>query len=113
RLGEPDSPLRVAQVLAQDGERQLLRACALVGPLEAPLGEALDLVVLAERLAVGRNHQAVYAALALIGLHLQAPQTGVLARPTHGLCFLAAALFKLKPACASAPSWRTSRTPPP
>src|SRR5216684_7806231 len=69
RRRKPNGPLLVAEVIIEDRQRQLLRAVALVGPLEAELGEALDLVVLVEPLAVDRDHQAVDGALALIGFH--------------------------------------------
>src|SRR5215207_6657113 len=38
RLGQADGPLPVAEVIVQDGERQLLRARAFVRPLEPPPG---------------------------------------------------------------------------
>ena len=50
RLRQRDRALLVAQVIEQDRERELLRAFALIGPLEAVFGEPLDLVVLVERL---------------------------------------------------------------
>ena len=68
RRRKPDRALLVAEVIVEDRQRQLLRAVALVGPLEAELGEALDLVVLVEPLAVDRDDQPVDGALALIGL---------------------------------------------
>src|SRR5262249_13207636 len=46
RLRQPDRALLVAEVLVEDRERELLRAFALVGPFEAILREALNLVVL-------------------------------------------------------------------
>ena len=52
RLGELYCELLVAQTIEQNGQRKLLRALALVGPLEAESGEALDLVVLVQLLAV-------------------------------------------------------------
>src|SRR5215510_14309267 len=45
RPGKLYRALPVAQTIEQNGERKLLRAVALVGPLEAESGEALDLVV--------------------------------------------------------------------
>src|SRR5215470_17093185 len=59
RLGEPDRPLLVGEVLIEDRERELLRAVALVGPLEAVSGEALDVVMLVEPPAVDRHDQPV------------------------------------------------------
>src|SRR5262245_3776904 len=55
RLGHSYRALLVAQTIEQNGKRELLRAVALVGPLEAEFGEALDLVVLVEVLAVDRD----------------------------------------------------------
>src|SRR5947207_15223050 len=53
----------------EDGERELLRAFALVGPFEAVFGEALDLIVLVEALAVDGDDEAVDGALALVRFH--------------------------------------------
>src|SRR5215471_11233764 len=69
RLGERDGARLVAEMVVEDRERELLRAFALVGPLEAVAGEALDLVVLIEPLSVDRDDQAVDGALALVGAH--------------------------------------------
>src|SRR5215831_14472521 len=55
-LRKRDRALPVAEVVEQDGERQLLRAFALISPFEAELREALHLVMLAERLAVDRDN---------------------------------------------------------
>src|SRR5262245_47479275 len=59
RLREPDRALPVAELFEQDGERELLRALALVSPLEPEFGETLDLVVLVKRPAIDRHHKAV------------------------------------------------------
>src|SRR5215470_1528364 len=59
RLAKLYRPLPVVQAIEQDGERELLRALALVGPLEAESGEALDLVVLVEPLAIDRDDEPV------------------------------------------------------
>src|SRR5215211_1203411 len=69
RLGKADRPLRVAQIVDQDGERELLRAVALVGPFEAVAGEALDLLMLVQLVPIDCHDQAVDGPLALIGLH--------------------------------------------
>ena len=64
-----DGAILVAEVIEQDRKRELLRAFAFVGPLEAVFGEALDLVVLVEPLAVHRDDEAVDGAFSLIGFH--------------------------------------------
>src|SRR5712691_4870976 len=48
RRRKPNSPLLVAEVIVKDRQRQLLRAVALIGPLEAEFGEEIDLIVLDE-----------------------------------------------------------------
>src|SRR5262249_52484154 len=68
-LGKSDSAILVAQVVVKDGERQLLWTRTLVGPLEAPLGELLHLVVLRQRPPVDGHLEPVNAARAPIGLH--------------------------------------------
>src|SRR5262247_2105868 len=68
-LGELYRALLVAQTIEQNGEGELLRAFALVGPLEAESGEALDVVVLVEPLAVDRDDEAVDRAPALVDGH--------------------------------------------
>src|SRR6059058_3123229 len=64
-FAELDRPLLVAQAIEQDGERKLLRAVALVAPLETESGEPLDLVVLVELCAVDRYDETIDRALAL------------------------------------------------
>jgi hypothetical protein len=59
RLRELYRALFVAQAIEENGEGELLRAVSLVGPLEAESGEALDLVVLVQPLAIGRDDEAV------------------------------------------------------
>src|SRR5262245_34382746 len=69
RLGKVYRALLVAQTIEQNGQRKLLRAVALVGPLEAESGEALDLVVLVQLLAVDRDDKTVDRAPALVYGH--------------------------------------------
>src|SRR5262245_20453102 len=68
-LRERDRALLVAQVVIENRERQLLRAVPFVRPFESVFGDTLDLVVLAERVAVNRHHQAVDGAASLVRLH--------------------------------------------
>src|SRR5262245_19666525 len=58
-LRQPDRALLVAEVIVQDGERELLRARAFVRPLEPPRGELLDVVVLAQAPPVDGDRYAV------------------------------------------------------
>jgi hypothetical protein len=67
--GQRDGAISVAGVVEQDRQRQLLRAVAIIGPLEAVFGEALHLVVLGQRTAVNGDDKAVDGAFALIGFH--------------------------------------------
>src|SRR6476620_424126 len=69
RLRERDGAVLVAQVVVENGQSQLLRAFAFIGPFEAIPGEPFDLVVLVERAAVDRHDQSVDGALSLVGLH--------------------------------------------
>src|SRR5262249_54999420 len=55
RFRQHDGALLVAEIVEQDRQRQLLRALALISPFEAELRQALDLVMLVERLAVHRD----------------------------------------------------------
>src|SRR5438034_1392216 len=64
-----DRPLLVAQAIEQDGERKLLRAVALVAPLETESGEALDLVVLVELFAVDRHDESIEREIRLVDTH--------------------------------------------
>src|SRR5262249_42007278 len=75
-FGQPDGAVLVVQVIIEDRQRELLRALALVGPFEAVAGESLDLVVLVERPAVGRHHEPVDGAPALVGRHGLTPPGG-------------------------------------
>src|SRR5947208_8275020 len=68
-FAELDRPLLVAQAIEQDGERKLLRAVALVAPLETESGEPLDLVVLVELCAADRYDETIDRALALVDAH--------------------------------------------
>src|SRR5262245_258698 len=68
-LRERDSALPIAQVVVENGQRQLAGAFAFVRPFEAIFGEALDFIVLIERSAIDRHDQPVDGALSLIGLH--------------------------------------------
>src|SRR5215472_18970606 len=45
RLGEREGPVSISELIVENGKRQLSRAGALIGPLESPFGELLDLVV--------------------------------------------------------------------
>ena len=56
-------------MVAENGEGELLRACTLVGPLETPFGELLDLLVLGERPPIDGHLETVDAARALIDFH--------------------------------------------
>src|SRR5581483_6499945 len=69
RLRQRDGELLVAEVVVKDRECQLLRALALVGPLEAIFGEALDLVMLVELLAVDGHDEAVDRSFPFIDFH--------------------------------------------
>ena len=60
RLRQPDRAVRVAEVIDKDCERKLPRALALIGPLEAVFGEALHLVVLAQRATVDGDDKTVW-----------------------------------------------------
>src|SRR5262249_9116577 len=68
-IREPDRLVLVAEMVVENGERQLLRAISLVGPLEAEPGEPLDLVMLVELFAVSRDEKAVDRTLSLIDRH--------------------------------------------
>src|SRR5215472_19134333 len=68
-IREPDRPILVAEMVVEDGERELLRAISLVGPLEAKPGEPLDLVMLVQLFAVSRDEKAVDRTLSLIDRH--------------------------------------------
>ena len=68
-------------MIVENGKRKLLRARAFIGPLEAPFGELLDVVVLAERTAVDRDLETVDLAPALVSLHGNAPRQMIYARP--------------------------------
>jgi hypothetical protein len=67
---EADGALSVAEVIKQYREGQLLRALPFVGPFETIFGEALDLIVLVELLAVDGDHEAIDRALSLVRLHV-------------------------------------------
>src|ERR1700730_935395 len=67
---EADGVLSVAEVIKQYREGQLLRALPFVGPFETIFGEALDLIVLVELLAVDGDHEAIDRALSLVRLHV-------------------------------------------
>src|SRR5262249_57189591 len=69
RLRELYRALLVAQTIEENGEGELLGAVTLVGPLEAEAGEALDLVVLLQPLAIDRDDEAVDGAPALVHSH--------------------------------------------
>src|SRR5215472_9470165 len=69
RRGQAYRAHLVAEVVVEDRKRELLRAVALVGPFEAIAGEAIDLIVLVERPAIGRHDQAVDGAPAFVGRH--------------------------------------------
>src|SRR5262249_15660216 len=45
RLRQPDGAIRVAEIVVEDRQCQLLRAFALIGPFEPEAGEALDVVM--------------------------------------------------------------------
>ena len=72
-LGQPDRPGIVAKIVRQNRQRQLLRTVALVGPFEAEFGEALDVLMLAERLSVHGDDEAVDGAFALVDFHGNSP----------------------------------------
>jgi hypothetical protein len=69
RLRQCDGAVFVPEMIEQDRQGELLRAFALVGPLEAVFGEALDLLMLVKPAAVDRDDKAIDGALALIGFH--------------------------------------------
>src|SRR6185503_4823595 len=62
QVGQVDGAQGVAEMVEKDRQRQLLRALPLIGPLEAVFGEALDLVVLRQWLAVDGHDEAVNGA---------------------------------------------------
>ena len=68
-LGELDRAILIAEVVVENGERQLLRARAFVGPLEAPFGELLDFIMLGQSTAIDRDFETVDIARSLISLH--------------------------------------------
>ena len=70
-LGKRDRAILVAEMIVENGQRQLPRARTFVGPLEAPFGDLLDLVVLGQRSPVDRHLETVDAARALIGFQCQ------------------------------------------
>ena len=58
----------VAEMIDENRQRELLRAFAFIGPFKAVAGEALDAVMLIERLAVDRDDEPVDGALSLVNL---------------------------------------------
>src|SRR5882762_6848076 len=70
RFGQAYRPILVGEAVEQDRKRELQRAVTLVGPFEAELGKALDLVVLVEPLAVDGHDETVYRALSFVVLHV-------------------------------------------
>ena len=58
-FGQPNRKSLVAKMIVKDCERELLRARALVGPLEAPFCELFDVVMLAQRTAINRHAKPV------------------------------------------------------
>lgn len=68
-IREPDGAGLVAEVIVEDRQRQLLRALAFVGPLEAPGREGVDIIVLGEFARVDRDQEPVERAFAFIGFH--------------------------------------------
>src|SRR6478752_1409267 len=69
RLRQGNGAVLVAQVVVENRKRKLLRALPLVGPLESVFGEALDLVVLVEPLAVDRDDETIDGAFSRVGFH--------------------------------------------
>jgi hypothetical protein len=62
-LGKRDRAILVAEMIVENGQRQLPRARAFVGPLEAPFGELFDFVVLGQPTAIDRDFQTVEAGI--------------------------------------------------
>ena len=60
-FGQRQGPLRIAQVIGQQRQRQLPRAVALIGPLEPHPAEPPHIEARIERRAVHRHHRAVEA----------------------------------------------------
>jgi hypothetical protein len=69
RLGEFDRAVLIAEVILENCQRQLLRARAFISPFESPLGELLDVVMLAEPMAIDGDLKTVDISCSLIGLH--------------------------------------------
>ena len=69
RVAALDGPLIVAQMLGKDGQGQLGRLVALVGPLEPPRREPFEIIVFIKGPIIDEHFDAVDGARALVGPH--------------------------------------------